>query len=205
MSKDGGLLQLTAVEGRRATVVVPNNLDLINILATNNVDISVSEGENAGSGGFLTFVGNLLFLPRLRGALGGKIPKGCLLLGPSGTRKTLLARAVAGEAGVPFFSCAASGFVELFSRVRDFFEKAKAKAPCIVFIDEINVVGRQHGAGLGGSNDEREQTINQLLTLDRDGRLYQQQRCRYARRDQQASCAGLRSSGSRKASSSRHR
>ncbi|ONK64140.1 uncharacterized protein A4U43_C07F22500 [Asparagus officinalis] len=102
-------------------------------------------------------------------ALGAKIPKGCLLVGPPGTGKTLLARAVAGEAGVPFFSCAASEFVELFvgvgaSRVRDLFEKAKSKAPCIVFIDEIDAVGRQRGAGLGGGNDEREQTINQLLT-----------------------------------------
>ncbi|CAL9129360.1 unnamed protein product [Musa textilis] len=102
-------------------------------------------------------------------ALGAKIPKGCLLVGPPGTGKTLLARAVAGEAGVSFFSCAASEFVELFvgvgaSRVRDLFEKAKAKAPCIVFIDEIDAVGRQRGAGRGGGNDEREQTINQLLT-----------------------------------------
>jgi len=102
-------------------------------------------------------------------ALGAKIPKGCLLVGPPGTGKTLLAKAVAGEAGVPFFSCAASEFVELFvgvgaSRVRDLFEKAKAKAPCIIFIDEIDAVGRQRGAGMGGGNDEREQTINQLLT-----------------------------------------
>ena len=142
-------------------------------------------------------------------ALGAKIPKGCLLVGPPGTGKTLLAKAVAGEAGVPFFSCAASEFVELFvgvgaSRVRDLFEKAKAKvraragaaragpapawprvpqlrrralaappptpprpptqAPCIIFIDEIDAVGRQRGTGLGGGNDEREQTINQLLT-----------------------------------------
>jgi cell division protease FtsH len=101
--------------------------------------------------------------------LGAKIPKGCLLVGPPGTGKTLIAKAVAGEAGVPFFSCAASEFVELFvgvgaSRVRDLFEKAKAKAPCIVFIDEIDAVGRQRGAGMGGGNDEREQTINQLLT-----------------------------------------
>ena len=101
--------------------------------------------------------------------LGAKIPKGALLVGPPGTGKTLLARAVAGEAGVPFFSCAASEFVELFvgvgaSRVRDLFERAKAKAPCIVFIDEIDAVGRQRGAGLGGGNDEREQTLNQLLT-----------------------------------------
>ena len=102
-------------------------------------------------------------------ALGAKIPKGCLLVGPPGTGKTLLAKAIAGEAGVPFFSCAASEFVELFvgvgaSRVRDLFEKAKAKAPCIVFIDEIDAVGRQRGTGMGGGNDEREQTINQLLT-----------------------------------------
>ncbi|CAA7403542.1 unnamed protein product [Spirodela intermedia] len=237
-NKDGGALQLIAIDGRRAAVVVPNDPDLIDILATNGVDISVSEGD--AEGGPLSIIGNLLFPllafgglfylfrqaqgggsggpggfgggpmdfgrskskfqevpatgvsfadvagadqaklelqevvdflknPDKYTALGAKIPKGCLLVGPPGTGKTLLARAVAGEAGVPFFSCAASEFVELFvgvgaSRVRDLFEKAKAKAPCIVFIDEIDAVGRQRGAGLGGGNDEREQTINQLLT-----------------------------------------
>ena len=102
-------------------------------------------------------------------AVGAKIPKGVLLVGPPGTGKTLLARAVAGEAGVPFFSISGSEFVEMFvgvgaSRVRDLFEQAKSNAPCIVFIDEIDAVGRQRGAGLGGGNDEREQTLNQLLT-----------------------------------------
>ncbi|ABB56329.1 ATP-dependent zinc metalloprotease FtsH3 [Synechococcus elongatus] len=102
-------------------------------------------------------------------AVGAQIPKGVLLVGPPGTGKTLLAKAVAGEAGVPFFSISGSEFVEMFvgvgaSRVRDLFEQAKASAPCIVFIDEIDAVGRQRGAGLGGGNDEREQTLNQLLT-----------------------------------------
>nr|WP_199302720.1 ATP-dependent zinc metalloprotease FtsH3 [Oscillatoria sp. FACHB-1406] len=102
-------------------------------------------------------------------AVGAKIPKGVLLVGPPGTGKTLLARAVAGEAGVPFFSISGSEFVEMFvgvgaSRVRDLFEQAKTNAPCIVFIDEIDAVGRSRGAGLGGGNDEREQTLNQLLT-----------------------------------------
>jgi len=102
-------------------------------------------------------------------AIGAKIPKGVLLVGPPGTGKTLLAKAVAGEAGVPFFSISGSEFVEMFvgvgaSRVRDLFEQAKQSAPCIVFIDEIDAVGRQRGAGLGGGNDEREQTLNQLLT-----------------------------------------
>ena len=102
-------------------------------------------------------------------AIGAKIPKGVLLVGPPGTGKTLLARAVAGEAGVPFFSISGSEFVEMFvgvgaSRVRDLFEQAKTNAPCIVFIDEIDAVGRQRGAGLGGGNDEREQTLNQLLS-----------------------------------------
>ena len=101
--------------------------------------------------------------------IGATIPRGVLLVGPPGTGKTLLAKAIAGEAGVPFFSMAASEFVELFvgvgaSRVRDLFKKAKEKAPCIVFIDEIDAVGRQRGAGIGGGNDEREQTLNQLLT-----------------------------------------
>ena len=236
-SKDGSQLQLTAVDGRRANVILPNDPELVDILAQNGVDISVSEGENQGN--YAALLGNLLFpliafgglfflFRRAQGGQGGgpmgpggpmdfgkskskfqevpetgvlfedvagvdgaklelqevvdflknpdkytelgaKIPKGCLLVGPPGTGKTLLAKAVAGEAGVPFFSCAASEFVELFvgvgaSRVRDLFEKAKAKAPCIVFIDEIDAVGRQRGAGMGGGNDEREQTINQLLT-----------------------------------------
>ncbi|TYI82045.1 hypothetical protein E1A91_D05G194900v1, partial [Gossypium mustelinum] len=235
-SKDGSVLQLSAVDGRRASVIVPNDPDLIDILAMNGVDISVSKGESGNV--LFNFIGNLLFpflafaglfflFRRAQGgpggpgglggpmdfgrskskfqevpetgvtfadvagadqaklelqevvdflknpdkytALGAKIPKGCLLVGPPGTGKTPLARSVAGEAGVPFFSCAASEFVELFvgvgtSRVRDLFEKAKSKAPWIVFIDEIDAVGRQRGAGLGGGNDEREQTINQLLT-----------------------------------------
>ncbi len=102
-------------------------------------------------------------------SIGARIPKGVLLVGPPGTGKTLLARAIAGEAGVPFFSMAATEFVEMFvgvgaSRVRDLFRQAKAKAPCIIFIDEIDAVGRQRGAGIGGGNDEREQTLNQLLT-----------------------------------------
>ena len=105
--------------------------------------------------------------------LGGKIPKGALLVGPPGTGKTLLARAVAGEAGVPFFTISGSDFVEMFvgvgaSRVRDMFEQAKRNAPCIIFIDEIDAVGRSRGAGLGGGNDEREQTLNQLL-VEMDG------------------------------------
>jgi cell division protease FtsH len=237
-SKDGQALQLTASDGRRAIVVLPNDPELVDVLAKNGVDISVSEGENGGN--YVSVLGNLLFplltlgglfflfrrgqngmgggpmggpggpmdfgrskskfqevpetgvkFPDVAGvdgaklelqevvdflknpdkytALGAKIPKGCLLVGPPGTGKTLLAKAVAGEAGTPFFSCSASEFVELFvgvgaSRVRDLFEKAKAKAPCIIFIDEIDAVGRQRGAGMGGGNDEREQTINQLLT-----------------------------------------
>ncbi len=105
--------------------------------------------------------------------LGARIPKGCILVGPPGTGKTLLGRAVAGEAGVPFFSISGSDFVEMFvgvgaSRVRDLFENAKKNSPCIVFIDEIDAVGRQRGAGLGGGHDEREQTLNQLL-VEMDG------------------------------------
>ncbi|PPS02778.1 hypothetical protein GOBAR_AA17876 [Gossypium barbadense] len=208
-SKDGSALQLTAVDGRRATVIVPNDPDLIDILAMNGVDISVSEGDSGN--GLFNFIGNLLFPflafaglfflfrraqggPGGPGGLGGpmdfgrskskfqEVPEtGVTFSDVAGADQAKLElqevvdflknpdKAVAGEAGVPFFSCAASEFVELFvgvgaSRVRDLFDKAKSKAPCIVFIDEIDAVGRQRGAGLGGGNDEREQTINQLLT-----------------------------------------
>src|SRR5262249_55977317 len=105
--------------------------------------------------------------------LGATIPKGVLLSGPPGTRKTLLARAVAGEAGVPFFAISGSDFVEMFvgvgaSRVRDLFQQAKAQAPCIIFIDELDAIGRQRGVHVGAVNDEREQTLNQLL-VEMDG------------------------------------
>ncbi|MGI9393288.1 MAG: ATP-dependent metallopeptidase FtsH/Yme1/Tma family protein, partial [Boseongicola sp.] len=111
--------------------------------------------------------------PQKFSRLGGKIPKGALLVGPPGTGKTLLARAIAGEAGVPFFTISGSDFVEMFvgvgaSRVRDMFEQAKKNSPCIVFIDEIDAVGRSRGVGYGGGNDEREQTLNQLL-VEMDG------------------------------------
>jgi cell division protease FtsH len=111
--------------------------------------------------------------PKKFSRLGGKIPKGALLIGPPGTGKTLLARAIAGEANVPFFSISGSDFVEMFvgvgaSRVRDMFEQGKKHAPCIIFVDEIDAVGRSRGAGLGGGNDEREQTLNQLL-VEMDG------------------------------------
>ena len=121
----------------------------------------------------LAEVVEFLKAPEKYNKLGARIPKGVLLVGPPGTGKTLLARAVAGEAGVPFFSISGSDFVEMFvgvgaSRVRDLFDQAKKNSPCIVFIDEIDAVGRQRGAGLGGGNDEREQTLNQLL-VEMDG------------------------------------
>ena len=111
--------------------------------------------------------------PKKFQSLGARIPKGVLLYGPPGTGKTLLARAVAGEAGVPFFSISGSDFVEMFvgvgaSRVRDLFEQAKQNSPCIIFMDEIDAVGRHRGAGMGGGHDEREQTLNQLL-VEMDG------------------------------------
>ncbi|BAI71626.1 cell division protease [Azospirillum sp. B510] len=121
----------------------------------------------------LTEIVEFLKDPQKFQRLGGKIPKGCLLVGPPGTGKTLTARAVAGEANVPFFTISGSDFVEMFvgvgaSRVRDMFEQGKKNAPCIIFIDEIDAVGRHRGAGLGGGNDEREQTLNQLL-VEMDG------------------------------------
>jgi cell division protease FtsH len=121
----------------------------------------------------LSEVVHFLSEPKKFTRLGGRIPKGVLLVGPPGTGKTLLARAVAGEAGVPFFSISGSDFVEMFvgvgaSRVRDLFAQGKKNAPCLIFIDEIDAVGRQRGAGLGGGHDEREQTLNQLL-VEMDG------------------------------------
>ena len=114
-----------------------------------------------------------LKMPRKFAKMGARIPKGVLLVGPPGTGKTLLAKAVAGEANVPFYSISGSDFVEMFvgvgaSRVRDMFKEAKRTAPCMIFIDEIDAVGRQRGAGLGGGNDEREQTLNQML-VEMDG------------------------------------
>lgn len=218
-------------DGTNVLVNLPNDPQLINILAENNVDISVLPQREEGvwvrafSSLFfpiLLLVGLFFLLRRAQSgpgsqamnfgkskarvqmepqtqvtfgdvagiegaklelnevvdflknadrftAIGAKIPKGVLLVGPPGTGKTLLARAVAGEAGVPFFSISGSEFVEMFvgvgaSRVRDLFKKAKENAPCLIFIDEIDAVGRQRGAGIGGGNDEREQTLNQLLT-----------------------------------------
>lgn len=128
-------------------------------------DVAGSEEEKQE----LSEVVEFLKFPKKFNAVGAKIPKGVLLFGPPGTGKTLMARAVAGEAGVPFFSISGSEFVEMFvgvgaSRVRDLFAKAKKNSPCIVFIDEIDAVGRQRGTGMGGSHDEREQTLNQILT-----------------------------------------
>jgi len=133
------------------------------------LDVAGADEEKAE----LEEVVDFLKQPEKYKKLGARIPKGMLIVGPPGTGKTLLARAVAGEAGVPFFSISGSDFVEMFvgvgaSRVRDLFTQAKAKAPCIIFIDEIDAVGRHRGAGLGGGNDEREQTLNQLL-VEMDG------------------------------------
>ncbi|MCI3281648.1 ATP-dependent zinc metalloprotease FtsH3 [Synechococcus sp. PCC 6717] len=231
ISPDRAQAQAITQDGTRVLVNLPNDPQLLDILARNNVDISVLPQSNDGFwfralSSLLVPIGLLVllfFLLRRAQAgpgnqamnfgksrarvqmepqtqvtfndvagidqaklelgevveflkyadrfteVGAKIPKGVLLVGPPGTGKTLLARAVAGEAGVPFFSISGSEFVEMFvgvgaSRVRDLFEQAKANAPCIVFIDEIDAVGRQRGAGLGGGNDEREQTLNQLLT-----------------------------------------
>ncbi|NJK39235.1 MAG: ATP-dependent metallopeptidase FtsH/Yme1/Tma family protein [Oscillatoriales cyanobacterium SM2_3_0] len=231
ISADRSKALVTAQDGEKVMVNLPNDPDLISILTEHNVDITVSPQVDEGfwfkalSSLFfpILLLAGLFFLLRraqsgpgsqamnfgkskarvqmepqtqvtfgdvagieqaklelsevvdfLKNAdrftaVGAKIPKGVLLVGPPGTGKTLLAKAVAGEAGVPFFSISGSEFVEMFvgvgaSRVRDLFEQAKANAPCIVFIDEIDAVGRQRGAGLGGGNDEREQTLNQLLT-----------------------------------------
>merc|ERR1719359_1593058 len=137
-----------------------------------NPDTGITFDDVAGCDGAkieLEEVVDFLKSPERYTELGARIPRGVILEGPPGTGKTLLAKAVAGEAGTPFFSVAGSEFVEMFvgvgaSRVRDLFSQAKKNAPCIIFIDEIDAVGRQRGAGFGGGNDEREQTLNQILT-----------------------------------------
>ncbi len=231
ITSDRSRARVTAQDGKKVVVNLPNDPELLNILTDHQVNIEVSPQGDEGfwfkalSSLFfpvLLLVGLVFLLRRAQNgpgsqamnfgkskarvqmepqtqvtfgdvagieqaklelsevvdflknadrftAVGAKIPKGVLLVGPPGTGKTLLAKAVAGEAGVPFFSISGSEFVEMFvgvgaSRVRDLFEQAKSNAPCIVFIDEIDAVGRQRGAGLGGGNDEREQTLNQLLT-----------------------------------------
>ncbi|AFY80060.1 ATP-dependent zinc metalloprotease FtsH3 [Oscillatoria acuminata] len=231
ITSDRSRAKVTAQDGKKVVVNLPNDPELLNILTEHRVNIEVSPQGDEGfwfkalSSLFfpvLLLVGLVFLLRRAQNgpgsqamnfgkskarvqmepqtqvtfgdvagieqaklelsevvdflknadrftAVGAKIPKGVLLVGPPGTGKTLLAKAVAGEAGVPFFSISGSEFVEMFvgvgaSRVRDLFEQAKSNAPCIVFIDEIDAVGRQRGAGLGGGNDEREQTLNQLLT-----------------------------------------
>jgi cell division protease FtsH len=159
----GGLGQVTSFAKSRAKRVTPD-VPKIGFKDVAGVAEAVEE---------LQEIKEFLANPRKFRALGARIPKGVLLYGPPGTGKTLLARAVAGEAGVPFFSISGSDFVEIFvgvgaSRVRDLFEQAKQAAPCIVFMDEIDAVGRHRGAGIGGGNDEREQTLNQLL-VEMDG------------------------------------
>src|SRR5207253_1835477 len=148
-------------DSRAFTTYTPNDPNLVSRSTEKNVRITAVP------------VVEYLKDPQKFQRLGGKIPKGVLLVGPPGTGKTLLARAIAGEANVPFFTISGSDFVEMFvgvgaSRVRDMFEQGKKNAPCIIFIDEIDAVGRHRGAGLGGGNDEREQTLNQLL-VEMDG------------------------------------
>jgi len=156
----GGAQGALSFTKSKAKVYVPDDESKVTFADVAGVDEAKDE---------LTEIVDFLKKPERYTDIGARIPKGVLLVGPPGTGKTLLAKAVAGEAGVPFFSISGSEFVEMFvgvgaSRVRDLFEQAKKNAPCIVFIDEIDAVGRQRGAGMGGGNDEREQTLNQLLT-----------------------------------------
>src|SRR5579864_6058228 len=159
----GGVGQIMSFGKHKATRLAPD-LPTIGFKDVAGVDEAVEE---------LQEIKEFLTDPKRFQALGARIPKGVLLYGPPGTGKTLLARAVAGEAGVPFFSISGSDFVEMFvgvgaSRVRDLFKEAKQASPCIIFVDELDAVGRHRGAGIGGGNDEREQTLNQLL-VEMDG------------------------------------
>ena len=157
----GGKMNQFGKSKARVTVDSQNRVTFADVAGADEVKEELEE------------VVDFLKKPQKFKSIGAKIPKGVLLFGPPGTGKTLLARAVAGEAGVPFFSISGSDFVEMFvgvgaSRVRDLFDQAKKNSPCIIFIDEIDAVGRQRGAGVGGGHDEREQTLNQLL-VEMDG------------------------------------
>jgi len=156
----GGAQGALSFTKSKAKVYVPDDESKVTFADVAGVDEAKDE---------LTEIVDFLKKPERYTDIGARIPKGVLLVGPPGTGKTLLARAIAGESGVPFLSISASEFVELFvgvgaSRVRDLFAKAKEKSPCIIFIDEVDSIGRQRGSGIGGGNDEREQTLNQLIT-----------------------------------------
>ena len=157
---------ILAMSGAMSRILNPNNKDMPKVMFTDVAGVDEAKED-------LEEIVEFLRDPQKFQRLGGKIPKGVLLVGPPGTGKTLLARSIAGEANVPFFTISGSDFVEMFvgvgaSRVRDMFEQGKKNAPCIIFIDEIDAVGRHRGAGLGGGNDEREQTLNQML-VEMDG------------------------------------
>src|SRR5216683_1111111 len=177
---EGRVLKATTNDGKRVTSYSPGDIWLVSDLLKYGVKIEAKPEEEPSllMNIFVSWFPMLLligvwifFMRQMQG--GGRVPRGVLMVGSPGTGKTLLARAIAGEAKVPFFSISGSDFVEMFvgvgaARVRDMFDQAKKHAPCIVFIDEIDAVGRQRGAGLGGGNDEREQTLNQLL-VEMDG------------------------------------
>ncbi|MDP7407729.1 MAG: AAA family ATPase, partial [SAR324 cluster bacterium] len=156
----GGAQGALSFTKSKAKVYVPDDESKVTFADVAGVDEAKDE---------LTEIVDFLKKPERYADIGARIPKGVLLVGPPGTGKTLLSKAVAGEAEVPFFIISGSEFVEMFvgvgaSRVRDLFKRAKENSPCLIFIDEIDAVGRQRGAGIGGGNDEREQTLNQLLT-----------------------------------------
>src|SRR3569623_886554 len=176
---EGNVLKGERSDGQRFTSYAPSDPWMVSDLLKNGVSVEAKPEEQPSflMSLFISWFPMLLLIGVwiffMRQMQGGRIPRGVLMVGPPGTGKTLLARSIAGEAKVPFFSISGSDFVEMFvgvgaARVRDMFEQAKKNSPCIIFIDEIDAVGRQRGAGLGGGNDEREQTLNQML-VEMDG------------------------------------